>query len=214
MKGQASLVDLGQCSFQEDQQNPLQLTHQLCPEEKGGRCHSFCRAATGRGVWECWGQHHPTTQSPGKKHKTKQFSNCHLCQAWALPLHYTIMCKYKFKLFILPSVLSYELGCFVFFCWKGDRPTFKKKRLTPVRHLPSFTWSSFSSEKVMDESLYSFFNKYSFTRKFKALFSSGRIGSWGREEQGRSRQCSHKGLKGHIRSFFTHFTRKEKLESL
>lgn len=42
----------------------------------------------------------------------------------------------------------------------------------------AFTWSSFSSEKVMDESLYSFFNKYSFTRKFKALFSSGRMGSW------------------------------------
>lgn len=35
----------------------------------------------------------------------------------------------------------------------------------------------------MDESLYSFFKRYSFTRKFKALFSSGRSGSWGREER-------------------------------
>lgn len=28
------------------------------------------------------------------------------------------MYKYKFKLFILPSALSYELGCFVFFVEK------------------------------------------------------------------------------------------------
>lgn len=52
-----------------------------------------------------------------------------------------------------------------------------------------FTWSSFSSEKVIDESLYSFFSKYSFTRKFKALFSSGRMGSWRGHEAVLTSEC-------------------------
>lgn len=72
--GRASLGDLGRCSFQENHQSPLLLIHQLYPEAKGGGCHSSCRVVTGQGALGCWGQHHPTAQSPGNKRKDSELN--------------------------------------------------------------------------------------------------------------------------------------------
>lgn len=40
------------------------------------------------------------------------------------------------------------------------------------------TWSSFSSENVIEVNLYELFKRYSFTRKFRARFSCGLRASW------------------------------------
>lgn len=40
------------------------------------------------------------------------------------------------------------------------------------------TWSSFSSESVIEVNLYELLKRYSFTKKFKALFSCGLRASW------------------------------------
>lgn len=103
-RDQASLGDLGWCSSLEDHQNSPLLTHQLCPEAKGGRCHSSCTAVTGLGVWVCWVRHHPTTQSPWNQQGRDVRKGCIFC---IIPGQLILVAECIYGHITLPQILEW-----------------------------------------------------------------------------------------------------------